>query len=63
MREHWNDAVGRYVSNRQEMSDALKRAGDEYSERTGLDTQYEYVSPADMMDASAHGVNPDHRDA
>jgi DNA-directed RNA polymerase subunit RPC12/RpoP len=59
MKEHWNNAVGQYVSNRQEMSDALKRQSEEASVRTGIDHQYEMVEPADMRDPTAHGVSED----
>ena len=57
IKEHWNTAVGQYVSNQREMTEALKRQGEEMSVRTGLDTQYEYVDPADMRDATAHGAS------
>jgi hypothetical protein len=59
MKEHWNNAVGQYVSNRAQMSDALKRQGDEMSVRTGIDHSFEMVDPADMRDPRAHGVNED----
>ena len=59
LKEHWNAAVGRYVSNRHDMDEALKRQSDEISVRTGIDHQYEYVSPAEMADSSAHGVSED----
>jgi hypothetical protein len=59
MKEHWNTAVGRYVSNRHDMDEALKRQSDEASVRTGIDHQYEYISPAEMADPSAHGVSED----
>jgi hypothetical protein len=59
MKEHWNQAVGQYVSNHREMDDALKRRSEEASIRTGIDHQYEYLSPAEMKDPSAHGVSED----
>jgi hypothetical protein len=59
MREHWNTAVGQYVSNRAEMSDALKRQSEEASVRTGTEHDFQLVEPADMADAKAHGVNED----
>ena len=59
MKEHFNNAVGEYVSNRQQMSDALKRQSEEMSVRTGIDHDYQLVEPADMRDASAHGVSED----
>jgi hypothetical protein len=59
MKEHWNTAVGAYVSNRQQMDDALKRQSEVASVRTGVDHDYQYVSPAEMADPSAHGVTED----
>ena len=59
LREHWNTAVGQYVSNRHDMDEALKRQSDEMSVRTGVDHHYEYVSPSEMADPSAHGVRED----
>lgn len=57
MKEHWNNAVGQYVSNRQDMGDALKRQSEEMSIRTGITHDYQMVEPADMRDAGAHGVD------
>jgi hypothetical protein len=62
MQEHWNQAVGQYVSNRQEMSEALKRQGDEMSERTGIHHDYEMVSPSEMADPSAVGASRENLD-
>lgn len=59
MREHWNNAVGQYVSNRQEMDDALKRQSEAASVRTGIDHEFVRVDPSDMRDSSAHGVSED----
>lgn len=59
MREHWNTAVGQYVSNRYEMSEALKRQSEQASIRTGIDHNYEMVSPSEMMDPTAHGASED----
>lgn len=59
LKEHWNNAVGQYVSNEREMSEALKRQSEAASIRTGIEHQYEYVSPSEMADASAHGVSED----
>jgi hypothetical protein len=59
MKEHWNSAVGQYVSNRQDMTEALKRQSEEASVRTGMDHDFQMVDPADMRDPSAHGVNED----
>ena len=59
MQEHWNAAVGQYVSSRQDMDDALKRQSEEASIRTGVDHEYVRVDPSDMRDPGAHGVNED----
>lgn len=59
MKEHWNTAVGQYVSNRQEMDDALKRQSEAASVRTGVDHEFVRVDPADMADPRAHGVSED----
>jgi predicted nucleic acid-binding Zn-ribbon protein len=59
MKEHWNQAVGQYVSNRSEMTDALKRQSEEASVRTGIDHEFELVEPSEMADAKAHGVDED----
>ena len=57
--EHFNTAVGQYVSNQHDMNEALKRHSEEMSVRTGIEHDYEYVSPSEMADASAHGVVED----
>jgi putative FmdB family regulatory protein len=57
MREHWNTAVGQYVSSRSDMTEALKRQSEEASIRTGIDHQFEMVERADMADPTAHGVD------
>jgi hypothetical protein len=54
--EHFNSSVGMYVNNRSQLQDALKVASEEASYRMGLDHSYEYLSPADMAEASNHGV-------
>ena len=59
MQEHFNTAVGEYVSNRQQMDDALKRQSEQASLRTGVDHEYVRVDPSDMRDARAHGVSED----
>jgi len=59
VKEHFNNAVGEYVSNSHQMSEALKRKSEEMSVRTGIDHDYQYVEPADMADPSAHGASPD----
>jgi DNA-directed RNA polymerase subunit RPC12/RpoP len=59
LQEHWNTAVGQYVKNERDMSEALKRQSEAMSIRTGIDHDYQYVDPADMKEAGAHGVNED----
>lgn len=57
MKEHWNTAVGSYVSNSRELDDQFKRKSEEQSVRTGIEHEYVRVDQADMQDASAHGVD------
>ena len=56
MPEHFNHSVGSYVSNERQLRDALKVASAEASNRLGMDHDFQYMSPADMADASSHGV-------
>ena len=48
--EHFNQAVGRPISNQREFNDALKEASDRQSERTGMEHRY---APIDMRDRDA----------
>jgi hypothetical protein len=54
--EHFNNSTGQYVNNVRELKDDLKRQSDVESAVTGIDHNYEYLSPADMADASSRGV-------
>jgi hypothetical protein len=54
--EHFNQSAGMYVSNERQLKDALKVASEEASHRIGMDHDYEYLSAADMADATSHGV-------
>lgn len=54
--EHFNNSTGKYVSNRRDFSDQLKRKSDEMSERTGM--HHNYV-PVDPTDKKAVGVTDD----
>jgi hypothetical protein len=56
MPEHFNYSVGQYVTNDHALKEEFKRLSEEQSARVGMDHDYEYVSPADMADMSAHGV-------
>jgi hypothetical protein len=56
MPEHFNYSVGSYVSNERQLRDALKVASDQASHKSGMDTEYEYLTAADMAEPSAHGV-------
>jgi hypothetical protein len=56
MPEHFNHSVGSFVSNERQLRDALKVASEEASHRSGMDTDYQFMSPADMADSSSHGV-------
>jgi hypothetical protein len=61
--EHFNHTVGGYVSNEGELRDALKRVGDEQSERLNIEHNYQYLTRAEMADPSAHGVTGEGLDA
>ena len=54
--EHFNNSTGQYVNNTRELKDALKRQCEVESLSTGMDHNYEYLSPFDMSDAAARGV-------
>ncbi len=60
MVEHWNQSVGKYVSNDRQFRDELKRMGEKESESTGL--YHEYV-PIDINDRKACGVTDEGLDA
>lgn len=45
---HFNHAVGQYVSNTRQFSDALKVTSDMNSEATGMDHHYVRVDPGDV---------------
>ena len=60
--EHFNNTLGTYVNNELEVRDGLKRAEEKQFEATGFHTKYEYLSPADMSEASAHGVTEEGMD-
>lgn len=56
MPEHFSHAVGRPVTNMRDLKDAIKRQSDEASERNGIEHDMEFLTRAEMMDPSAHGV-------
>lgn len=53
MPEHYNHAVGEFVSGKHSFRDALKRRGEEQSIRTGTEHNYE---PVDLRDQAACGA-------
>jgi hypothetical protein len=57
---HFNYTVGKFVRNEQEFRDALKRAGDKNSEKTGISHNYEYLHPADIRSAPPPEEAPSH---
>src|SRR5215472_11151731 len=63
MPDHMNVATGQYVTNRIQLSDALKRMGDGQYERTGITSDYQYMTPAEMRDPSIHGVTEEGLDS
>jgi len=54
--EHFNNNLGTYVTNEHAVREELKRQSEVQSIATGLDHNYEYLSPADMAEVSARGV-------
>lgn len=52
-REHWNSAVGRFVSNRVDFEDQLKRTSEEQSVKTGMPVD---IQPIDLQDRAACGI-------
>jgi hypothetical protein len=55
-KEHWNNAVGHYVSNDRQFRDSLKVQSEEMSNRMGMNVDYQPLSRSDMAEQSAHGV-------
>lgn len=53
MQEHFNNTVGKPISDMRQFRNELSRMGDEYSERNGIETNYQ---PVDMSDRDALGV-------
>jgi hypothetical protein len=56
MPEHFNNAVGEFITGKQQFYDGLKRKSEEAWARTGLDHDFQPIDPSDMRDPSAHGV-------
>lgn len=56
MPEHYNTAVGEFITSKQQFYDGLKRQSEVASIRTGIDHNYEPLDPSDMAEASSHGV-------
>lgn len=56
MQEHFNNTTGTVVSSMSGFRDDLKRAGDEYSQRTGMDCDFQ---PRDWDDLGATGEGMD----
>lgn len=54
--EHFNNSLGRFVSNNREFEDGLKIQSAEMSERMGQNVDLQPLSPSEMMEASSHGV-------
>lgn len=53
MPEHYNSAVGEFVSGKHSFRDALKRKSEEQTLRTGIEHNYE---PVDLRDQAACGA-------
>lgn len=61
--EHFNTSTGTYVTNERQLRDVLKVQSEETSHRLGIEHNFEYLSPHDMADSSAHGVTEEGLDA
>lgn len=53
MQEHFNNTVNMPISDPRQFARELRRKGDEYTERTGIETNYQ---PVDLDDRAALGV-------
>lgn len=60
MQEHFNETTQTVVRSMSGFKNDLKRAGDEYSQRTGIDVDYQ---PRDWADAGATEEGMDHINA
>lgn len=49
--EHFNNALGQWVNNENDVRDGLKRAAERQAREVGYDTTYDYIEPADMKAA------------
>lgn len=56
MQEHWNDTVGAPVSDMKDFREKLKIQGEQYTERTGIASNFQ---PVDMGDRKTLGVSAD----
>jgi DNA-directed RNA polymerase subunit RPC12/RpoP len=55
--DHYNNAVGRYVTNDRQFRDELKKGAEAATQRTGLEHNYE---PVDVGDRAAYGITEEH---
>lgn len=53
MPDHFNDSVGRYVTNKRDLSDELKRKSEDAMERTGIPHDFQF---GDLRDKDLFGV-------
>jgi len=60
MMEHFNRTVGKPISSMQQFRDELSRKGAEYTERTGIEVNYQ---PIDLADQKAVGATDEGLDA
>lgn len=54
--EHFNNSLGRPVSNYRDFREGLKMQSAEMSERMSQTVDLQPLSPSEMAEASAHGV-------
>ena len=60
---HYNHAVGAYVRNEQDVKDALKRAAEKQYDALGYSSDFTYLNPADMSEATHLGVTEEGMDS
>ena len=63
MHEHLNNTTGTVVSSHRKFKDDLARQSEEASVRTGIEHDFQPLTPSELADASAHGVTDEGMDA
>lgn len=48
MHVHYNETVGKTVTGKRDFANKLRQKGEEYTERTGIPTNYQPIEPGDI---------------